>query len=261
MKKVVDHGALWSEGFKDFLASSKNNFAVLTDYSGMESFAGNIERSFSVLRHYPEQVIVLKGSGKIARLRPRKRGAQGRLIDEEQTRQFHKFCRALPDHPTANDFPTLVERAQSRKEHLAQYSQPMREAITQRVGKYPANELKLLRSSRKTSTEFGDIVMKDILSLTSILLAKKEHDIGSISLDDAIFSFPFRYCVCAMFLVLHWAEKSGLDSLPDKAIRNAFTDMTYAAYATFFDGIITRDKILFTLFLRSRGFLTKTIGI
>jgi hypothetical protein len=64
-----------------------------------------------------------------------------------------------------------------------------------------------------------------------------------------------------MFLVLHWAEKSGLDSLPDKAIRNAFTDMTYAAYATFFDGIITRDKILFTLFLRSRGFLTKTIGI
>ena len=99
MKKVIDAGALRSPQLEDFLTASFKNTAVLTDYASMESFKGdgavNIRRSLEILRRFPRQVVILKSTAEIGRLRPRSAGLHSRLIDRKQTAGFPRYCSAL----------------------------------------------------------------------------------------------------------------------------------------------------------------------
>ncbi len=59
--------------------------------------------------------------------------------------------------------------------------------------------------------------------------------------DNALFSFTFRYAVCAYAMSLKWVADSGYATVKVEKLQNDYIDMVYAAYATFFDGIITHD--------------------
>jgi len=59
--------------------------------------------------------------------------------------------------------------------------------------------------------------------------------------EDILFSVPYRFSLCSYCLFLLRAADGTLQSAKT---RNDHTDMTYAAYATFFDGLISNDKAL-----------------
>jgi hypothetical protein len=43
-------------------------------------------------------------------------------------------------------------------------------------------------------------------------------------------------------LNLEWGTKGGLEGASPKTIRNDVTDMSYVAYASLYDGLITNDE-------------------
>jgi len=48
---------------------------------------------------------------------------------------------------------------------------------------------------------------------------------------------------------------------PAELLRNDATDMTYVAYATMFDGIITEDRKLAAIYDLSRRLLSQILGV
>jgi hypothetical protein len=72
LRVVVDSNMLEDQLLSAFLSVSPENRAVLTDYAWVEAYKQNavpsILRRMSVLRQFPKQVIVLKGTKDVAAL-------------------------------------------------------------------------------------------------------------------------------------------------------------------------------------------------
>lgn len=75
-----------------------------------------------------------------------------------------------------------------------------------------------------------------------------------------MFSFQFRYSLCTYSLVLKWIMKDGYNNVSNDKLRNDFIDMVYAAYATFFDGIITKDKKLLEIYQFARWLIDEVVS-
>jgi hypothetical protein len=254
VKKIVDAGAMRSPLLAAYLAASSRNFAVLTDYACMESFKGNadvnLRKSLEILSQYPKQVIVLKGTAKIIRLQPRGHGLHARLIDPKQTAGFGNFCRAVlaPGVSRPDVRPMIRQRAQKATAHfdtLTASTETVRRGMQMFVQSYTSTDLKILRTHQPVSATFGERIVKDILMTTA--LSYRDSMVPLIKIPQAgeiIYSFQFRHSLCCYALNLKWATDGGLQSVPNARLKNDLTDMTYAAYATFFDGLITNDQKL-----------------
>jgi hypothetical protein len=96
---VVDSNYMQSDKLSAYLARSKSNFVVLSDYTDMEAFKGNTLKSafksYQILCKYPKQVLILKTTARLAALRGRPSGLQRRMIDDYQTSDFGNWCRTL----------------------------------------------------------------------------------------------------------------------------------------------------------------------
>ena len=253
MLKIIDAGALRSERLSEFLAASPGNRAVLTDYASMESFKGvgsvNIRKSMKRLAEFPDQVVVLRSTRVVCGLKPRSRGLVNRLIDVSQTSDFGKYCDAIfsnsvPINLIEADIKNKENSSQSHFDLLLGNSESIRSGIHKLAGTYRSEDINDLRTQRPISSEFSKRIVSDIISVTALFFKRVGLSAKIPSASDAIYSFPFRYALCSYLLSLKWIGDGGYQSVAPDKIRNDFADMTYAAYATFFDGIITNDKKL-----------------
>jgi hypothetical protein len=253
MKKVIDAGALRSPKLKHFLAASPENSAVLTDYAAMEAFEGNghvnVRKSLEILSHFPRQVLVLKSTREITRLRPRSMGLQRRMIDEEQTRRFTSYCHALfangaDPREVMNDVGLKASRAKEHFDRLAVSIDNIRSGIAQLAASYTPEDLKLLRKKKPIPESLSKRIINDILLTTALHFRDAAGFTEMPIARDAIYSFPFRYALCSYLLSLKWISDGGYEHTGGAKLSNDFTDMTYAAFALFYDGLLTKDRKL-----------------
>ena len=261
MRRVVDPSILRAPSpvLEKYLGASPRNFAVLTDYASMESFKGdgevNLPRALEVLRHFPRQVIVLKSTSANMRLRPRAKGIQGRLIDEQQTAGFEQWCREVFVNRQSDPWVTWDLRMKSQRAnmHFAVLERGM-----EKVGKgmemtfrsYPLDALRALRRRDPIPVQHHDRIIKDIMAVTAACFRNMRGEGVEIPMTkDAFYSFPFRYSLCSYLLMLKWFADGGHQGAATSKLRNDFTDMTYAAYATFFAGLLTEDRKMHEVYL------------
>jgi hypothetical protein len=92
MRKIVDRNSLQWPELREYLAASRKNFVVLTDYTAMEAFKGdtlaNISGATEILCEFPKQVLVLKSTSIVSQLKGRRCGFTRRMIDRDQTKGF-----------------------------------------------------------------------------------------------------------------------------------------------------------------------------
>ena len=77
MQLVIDSNSLDDDDLRNFLAVSRKNFAVISDYVGLEASGGPtlaLPRLMSVIKDFPKQVIVLKGTKRLFSVHPRTAG-------------------------------------------------------------------------------------------------------------------------------------------------------------------------------------------
>jgi hypothetical protein len=256
MKKVVDANALRSPELLTYLQASSQNKIVLTDYLSMESFKGNseinIRKSLEVIRGFSKQVIVLKTTGEISLLRPKKKGLHKRFIDEKQTQGFEHYWRAIFGPQSLEVSADIKSKGATANAHLEKMlieTKSVREGISALISSYKESDLKDLRSGIPISKDFSDRIRKDILMTTMIFFKNfgyKREDLSGWP--EITYSYPFRYAVCGYVLALKWIADSGHTAVAAEKLRNDCVDMTYAAHATFFDGLITNDKKAFELY-------------
>lgn len=270
VRKVVDSNYLRTEDLRRYLASSPRHFAVLTDYAAMEAYKGNtlssIYRSMAVLAEYPKQVIVLKSTQLACGVRPRFCRMSSLLVDKSQTKEFSQFCRHLDsarggDVSLQNQLLALGKEADVQMARISADAPRLQEGFDAVTKIFTKAELMTIRSGEPLTSD----ILKKVGSATLLLSANlfRDHpETRNIPSAAALRqTFIFRYALCAVILALRWISVGGIHKARPEKVRNDMVDVNFAAYATYFDGLLTHDRKLLDIYFESRVFLSRMFGL
>lgn len=115
------------------------------------------------------------------------------------------------------------------------------EGMAMAINGFIPKHLKILRKQDPIPKDLADKMIKDIFILTALLIRKHPDTTQVPTAQELRNTYIFRYSLCSYLLELDWLESGGLDKVNLDKLRNDFIDMSYAAYATLFDGIISKD--------------------
>lgn len=273
MRKVVDSNYLQKPELRQYLSASKQNTAVLTDYAAMEAYKGDtlasIYKSLSVLAEFPLQVVVLKNTLVACGLSGRGSGLQQRLIDTSQTRGFSVYCDNLAAAKLGNmDLQRqLLEHGREATRHLEERmladAGSMPTAIEYIAATYTNDELAALRTAARYSDETVKKLIASVLYIALNLFQKHPSVRNLPKQKEMPNTFIFRAALCAYLLALEWisvAGAHGAKAARATTMRNDIVDVNFAAYATFFDGLLSSDAKVQRIYLEARILLATVFG-
>jgi hypothetical protein len=252
MKKIIDSNYLQRDELRDYLDLTTENYVVLTDYAAMEAYKGDtlssIFKSMTILADYPNQVIVLKDTQTICGLEPKREDLQNRLIDHEQTKSFTGFCRDLADARNGNSSLAMqiIKHGEAANLHMSKMladTEQVRKAIALIADTYSREELKFLRTNTGiTIYGVAGKIFKQVLALAVEIFRTHPRVTMLPDFENLPNSYIFRYSLCSYLLALDWVASGGAKAVKPEKLRNDMVDITFATYATFFDGILSYDK-------------------
>ena len=251
MQWVVDSNFLQDPLLRGFLAKSKRNVAVLTDYAMMEAYKGetlqSIFKSMAILAEFPDQVIALKGTKEICGIRGRKAGLTRRLICQESTQEFREFANHVNEVLAGNAAPgsALVEHGRAASEHMEAIladAERMVVNFTAVAEIYTPEEIRTFRIREKPTSEMVRKTLAILHDLTLLFFKAHPHGIRRPREGEMVNTFLFRYALCCLMLVINWVRTGSQKDIKPEKLRNDFVDANFAALATYFDGLLTKDK-------------------
>ncbi len=269
MKLVIDSNQLQAEPLRQYLAKSTSNFAVLTDYAAMEAYKGDtltsMFKSMSILSDLPRQVIVLRGTRAACSMRGRLAGLQRRLVDEMQTSEFPLFVADLRKARAGHQLlqANLLEHG---REATLQLDRMLTEAETTGAAfrKFAAlhskDERRAVREGLSYSNEFVQKTMRGILQMAGEMFRQHPNANFVPTSREVPNTFIFRVALCGYLLALDWAANGGADNANPETLRNDIVDVNFAAFATYFDGLMTRDGKGRRIHAEARLWLTALFG-
>lgn len=257
MKKVVDANFLRDSALSAYIEGDPRNQVVFTDYACMECYKGNaienIRRSLNIVSKYPDQVIVLKGTRDIIRLQSSGYPSLDDLVDYQQSAEFREFCHGVQaaldgDVTLMSQLLRLGEEANAHFERMRVDASGTAEAIKEMAQSFTTGQLAELRRRDTLSKETGEIIVRNILSLAALFF-HAHPDVSKLPKSHELRdTFIFRFALAAQLLVIWWLTNGGIESVNMDRLRNDVVDMTYVAYATIFDGILSKDRKLLDIY-------------
>jgi len=264
MKKVVDINYLQKPELEDYLAKSRDNYVVLTDYASMEIFKCNALKNLAckmkIVSQYPNQVIVLKGLREIISLTLIPSKLPQSLIDYKQTVGFSMFCENTKsacegDKLLSREVLSRESSASRNLDEKMQYHQNIVGGIKGLAKSYDPSHLKALRKGNELHPDFMKSITKNIRLVTQFLM-EKHPDVEVLPEFEYLRnSYVFRFATCTHFLSLRWIKDGGIEQVAPEKLRNDVVDMSYATYATYFDGLLSLDKKLNDIYIDALHYL------
>ena len=265
MKKVIDVNYFQNPALEIYLRANKRNKVVLPEAACMESYKGdalkNIYRSMQIISHYPNQVVVLRGSREIIRLQNTSGRSSRRILeDPDQTKGFRGFCaqvrRAVQgDLMLEAQIRKYGEAATRRFNIIRQDSAGFARAIKEIERSFHPEHIKLLRTRKHLPEEACQRIVRSMWVVAASLF-RNHPDVRQIPEPSlAHNTYLFRYAIAYYFLALRWISAGGINSVEPNKLRNDMIDMTYVTCATFFDGLLSKDRKMQNIYLDTCYFL------
>ncbi len=256
MKKVIDANFFQNPALEDYLKSNIGNMVVFPDIACMETYKGNaiknISKSIGIVSKYPDQIIVLKGIRDVVKITLEPDGYK-KLEDDSQTKGFRTFCLAvhLADRGDRDVVDQILEKAKVALLHFdkLQNDAPLvAQGIKEIAKSFKPEYLKALKKKDMLPREMIDKIIKDILYLTA-LFYQKHPDVHEMPQVERIHnSYTFRFAISSYLLALQWISDGGTGNVGLDKLRNDEIDMSYVAYATFYDGLLTNDTKMMQIY-------------
>lgn len=257
-RMVIDTNYMANEELRHFLESSSFHYAVLTEFLGIETYKVNplvgVPQSYQILKDFPRQVIVLKGSELTHTLIDRTSNPQRRLIDHDQTLYFATLCKSLEsasDSYVRDQLLSLGSHADAHMQLMIRDAKKLAALLPDFLSEYDEAELTQLRK-KEISPELARKVTRQIMMST----AERLRTAGirkAPTFDELLDTLTFREMLC-MHIWMLLKVGGTLPTNPAK-IRNDVVDATFAAYATFFDGLLSKDAMPNEIYLIAASFL------
>jgi len=266
MRKVIDSNQLRAPELRTFLASSRHNIAVLTDYSAIEAYKGSslegIYKSMSILSDFPNQVVILKSTSVVCGLHGRGSGLQKRLIDSCQTMAFGEYVQDLRSAKAGNlavqqKLLDLGADASAQMDRILKDTKPLAEAIQRIAKQYSMEERALIRLNQADTPRLIDKVVENILELAVHIFGSHPMVTAIPNYSELLNTFIFRNALCSYLLALDWGANGGVQDAKPERLQNDLVDMNFAAYGTFFDGLMSADAKCVQVHKQARIWLKK----
>lgn len=102
-------------------------------------------------------------------------------------------------------------------------------------------ELKALRKHEPISESMFDKIQSHVLEMSAFLFAAHPSMTELPPTRELPYRFIFRYAMAGYLVALRWMSVGGARNVKPEKIRNDIVDCTYAAYATYFQGLLSND--------------------
>ncbi len=269
MRVIVDSNQLQSETLRGFLSKSKGNFAVLPDYVAMEAYKGDtlasIYKAMAILADFPCQVIVLKGTSAVCGLKGRPAGLQRRMIDKSLSSGFVEYAHLLRQAQQGNKHlqRQLIELGKEATAHLDQmfdHAKSTGAAIDDIASLHSKEERNAIRLGAIYSPELIDKTMRNVLGIAATVFHQYPAALLTPTYADLPNTYIFRVALCTYLLALDWGARGGARHATPAKLRNDFVDMSFAAYGTFFNGLMTADAKVIRIHREARIWLMALSG-
>ena len=264
MRMVVDSNFLQDPMLRVYLSESRKHYAVLTDYAWMEAYKGNtlrsIQKSMEILADFPAQVLVLKGTKLVGTLSGRTAGLTRRMIWREGTQEFADFCAHIKAIAKGEmqPSPSLSEHGRAATEHMERIlsdADHMVENFSDVARIYTESEIRIFRIGETPTSEMVRKTVHTVYEMALLFMKKQPHRMRVPREGEFENTFLFRYALCTHLVLLNWIRHGGQKLIKPDKIRNDLVDANFAAFATYFDGLLTNDKKLNDLYNEARVML------
>lgn len=223
----------------------------------MEAHKGNaiknISKSIEIVSEFPDQVIILKGTRDIVKLSLSPDGFQ-EFEDTTQTGEFREFCLRVRHAVKGGDSELETQILQNGRLASERFDKLLKDAevfvksIEEFVKSFKPDHLRALRKGEELDAEAIDRTIQDILLIAGYMF--RDHpDVDKMPQASQLpNSFILRYAVSAYLLTLQWISDGGTGNVKLEKLRNDIVDMNYITYATFYDGLLTRDAKMMEIY-------------
>jgi len=270
MRKIVDRNFLQSPALRAYFTASRKNVVVLTDYVAMEAFKGNtlanISSATEVLAEFPTQVTVLKSTSSISQLKGRRCGFTRRMIDKDQTKGFPDWCENLVrakggDKELERQLLQAGKDADAHLNRMLDAQRTYAENLERVSDNYTELELKVLRTRKPISEEMSAKIFEHILNMAAVLFAAHPNISRLPPARELPYAFIFRYALAGYLVALGWIAAGGAKNVKPEKIRNDIVDAAYAAYATYFQGLLSDDRKANEIYGDAKFFLKLVLAV
>jgi len=252
---VVDTGMLRRPELADFLAKSPGNRVAVSDNTRSECCQGdalrNMESSLRILSRHADQVVILRSEQDLAhRFSADKQVSRADLVDRTQTRHFPGFCEGIRaalagDLALVRELRKLQEDANKRRTAMKNDVGHLREGITKLAEDLGAERMARIRRHEVLTDEDLRLCFSMIIRLTRDYFDYFEPTQGLTPENSVVASsYPFRKALAGFALIVSWLERGGIGNAKTEKLRNDVIDTNVAAFATYFDGVLTNDSKL-----------------
>jgi hypothetical protein len=269
LRKVADSNFLRLPELRDYLSASRTNFVIITDYAEMEALKGNalvnIFRSTEIIAEHPKQVLLLKTTDIVSGLKGKKKGLKKRITDGKRTTAFRKWClkreRAKNgDKRLQRQIIQAGEEAEAHFDRMLEGLACFGENLEDAAKHFTQDELRVLRNREQLPPELVDTIIGRIMDLARRLFTAHPSIAALPASKELPYTYVFRFALCAYLHALRWMVAGGVHHAPRERIRNDLVDVSFAAYATCFDGLLSKDNMCNEIyenanFLLKHGFL------
>lgn len=255
MRKIVDANYFQSPDLASYLAQSKTNIAVLPDIAGMETYKGdpvkNLERSYEILHRFPQQVLILRGTRAIIRTAADTKSHTRWMEDKEQTTGFLRFYRQIKLAAAGEEshIRAVHKVAKDAVEHFDRVRRDVADVPNAYEGMatvFTDADRQQLRAGLDTIREpLRHKLVCQLLETAAIALSK-HPDVQHLPrrLNGALRRLPARYAIAHYLLFLRKLLNGGHRGVGSAHLSSDVADMVYIAYATYFDGILSKEKMV-----------------
>lgn len=251
MIKIIDVGYLRDERVEAYLKDDVNNLLAFTDFACMEVLKGgvlyNIKKSLEIVAKYANQILILKSMPKIMKVDYNSKNFRETFIDKEQTLTFPEFCIRVSrvDDSDTEFAEDLLKRSRDATKCLNEIignAALMLKAIKAYNQKMDQDFLKYIRTGKKWRINEYQYACTQVLEVCKKLFEMNINKTQLPEKENFLNHYIFRHTLSNYLLVLKWLIDHGWTSYPDVKMRNDSVDMTYVAFATYFDGVLSKDK-------------------
>jgi len=267
MRKVIDSNYLRAPEFELYLSKSTLNYAILTDYVAKEAYKNEsihgLMASMEIACRYPEQIIILKCTRTVCGLKERGSGLQKRLIDNVSTRKFcdyaDKLRLAFRGHCGAEAAVARHRQtAVAELNNLLSDAETIRKVLGSLSQKYTKEERGIIRQELSFTEGMKKKLRAHTLNLACELI-RSHPEARMIPVASSIKNrFLFRLALCMCLLDLRWGTQGGVSGANAKTISHDMVDMYIVSYATYFDGLLSKEPKMVQVYRQACHHLNQT---
>lgn len=248
MRVVIDTNSLQSHELRIFLSADRANVAILPEHTIVEVFKQNtldqVYLSFEVISAFPNQIAILRSNRHVADTDVRYPGFANRFFDRSAIRGLPKFIQMLAS-AKAGDVRLQAQLGERRKWALERIDKGMlafgdaSEELATLRSQFNRSDLAALSRNERTSHEFKVLLFDLTTSFANDLWRQRTSKFLSPG-NSRFNDFTWRYVLCHLLRLLYLTADGGVRRKPMKLINDHF-DNVFAAYGTYYNGLMTND--------------------